>query len=343
MQAYHVPGVKGMIKLDAMENPYLWPDGLKQRWLSELASVEVNRYPDPNAIELKERLREVLDIPDSMSIMLGNGSDELIQIIALAMSQGDRTFLTVEPGFVMYRAITVATGAHFEGVPLDTEEFTLDRNAILAAIEKYDPAIVFLAYPNNPTGNMFDEKVIVDVIRAAPGLVVLDEAYYAFSGQSFMAHLGELDNLLLMRTLSKSGLAGLRLGVLIGSNDWLGELEKLRLPYNINSLSQKTAEFILSHHELLEEQARQICDSRDALFDQLSNLDGIKTWPSAANFILFRSLKIKANVIYSNLEQQGILIKNLHGSYPSLEQCLRVTVGTEDENALFIEALSKSF
>ena len=339
MKAYHVADASGKVKLDAMENPYTWPDQLKQQWLAELKEVDVNRYPDAYAVTLQERLRETMSIPDDMSIILGNGSDELIQIIAMAMAQADSTYLAPEPSFVMYQAIAEMVNVRFVGVPLDGDEFSLDRDAMLGAINKHQPAIVFLAYPNNPTGNLFDENIILDVIQAAPGVVVLDEAYHAFSGKSFMLRLGEFDNLLVMRTLSKSGLAGLRLGLLAGPDDWLTELDKLRLPYNINSLSQKTAEFILSQKDVLDGQAQKICLSRDTLCSQLSDIDGIKVWPSVANFILFRSTTKQANDIYQGLQQEGVLIKNLHGSHPVLDQCLRVTVGPGDENTKFLVAL----
>jgi len=342
MKAYTVPNAEGLIKLDAMENPYSWSDDLKQRWLSELSQIEVNRYPDAHASVLKSKIREVMNVPDDMSIMLGNGSDELILVIALAMAQTDRVFLAPEPSFVMYGAITATTGAEYKCVPLDANDFSLDGDAMLAAINEFQPAVIFLAFPNNPTGNLFDENIIIDVIKNAPGLVVLDEAYNIFSRKSFIDRLNEFDNCILMRTFSKSGLAGLRLGYLIGSEEWISELEKIRLPYNINSLSQRTAEFILANNNVLDEQANKICKDRDKLFSQLSAIDGINVWPSEANFILFKVLTREADRIFENLKQQGLLIKNLNGHHSMLSQCLRVTIGTEDENVAFITALKNS-
>ncbi len=342
MQAYTVPNAEGLIKLDAMENPYSWPDDLKQRWLSELSQIEINRYPDAHASVLKSKIREVMNVPDDMSIMLGNGSDELILIIALAMAQTDRVFLAPEPSFVMYEAITATTGAEYKCVPLDANDFSLDSAAMLAAINEFQPAVIFLAFPNNPTGNLFDENIIIDVIKNAPGLVVLDEAYNIFSRKSFIDRLNEFDNCILMRTFSKSGLAGLRLGYLIGSKEWISELEKIRLPYNINSLSQRTAEFILENNNTLDEQAIKICKEREKLFSKLSAIDNLNVWPSEANFILFKVLAREADKIFENLKQQGLLIKNLNSHHPMLSQCLRVTIGTEDENVAFIKALKNS-
>jgi len=337
--AYHVPDAGGLIKLDAMENPYLLPVELRETIMEVISGAEINRYPDPDASDLKQSLRGVMDIPEGMEIMLGNGSDELIQIIALAVAHSGKTILAPEPGFVMYKIIADTVGAKYVGVDLNRDDFSLDGEAMLSAIEKYQPAIVFLAYPNNPTGNLFDEETINQIIYAAPGLVILDEAYSAFSEKSFMQRLGEFDNFLVMRTLSKSGLAGLRLGILVGPVLWLEQLDKLRLPYNINTLSQKLAELILSRYEILEQQAEIICTNRSKLFEQLQEIDGIHPWQSSANFILFKSMDKSADVVSAALLEQGILIKNVSASFPVLKDCLRVTVGTEAENKAFISAL----
>jgi histidinol-phosphate aminotransferase len=237
LKAYAVPDATGLIKLDAMENPYTFPDNLRSEWLRVLQQVDLNRYPDPAARRLKDALRTALDIPPSMSVLLGNGSDELIQLIAMALAQPGRVVLAPVPTFVMYDMIATFTGMRFVGVPL-TPDFDLDLSAMLAAIRLHRPAVIFLAYPNNPTGNLFDEGAMRQILKASDGLVVVDEAYHAFAGVSFMQHLDEYANLVVMRTLSKQGLAGLRLGILAGDSAWLDEFDKLRLPYNINSLTQ---------------------------------------------------------------------------------------------------------
>ena len=340
--AYHVPDAEGFIKLDAMENPYCLPDELRGEILDAISGSEINRYPDPDASNLKRSLRKAMGIPESMEIMLGNGSDELIQIIALAVAHSGESILAPQPGFVMYKIIADTVGARFVGVDLWHDDFSLDTEAMLLAIKQYQPAVVFLAYPNNPTGNLFDENSISEIIDAAPGLVVLDEAYSAFSEKSFMQRLGEFDNLLVMRTLSKSGLAGLRLGILIGPALWLEQLDKLRLPYNINTLSQKLAELILSRYDILEKQAEAICASRSSLFKQLQAIDDVHPWQSFANFILFKSTNKSADVVSAALIEQGILIKNVSSNFPALKDCLRVTVGTEDENEAFIAALKSA-
>ena len=341
LKAYHVPDATGLIKLDAMENPYFWPDALKREWLDTLQPVALNRYPDPEARRLRARLCTALAIPNGMEPLLGNGSDELIQIILMAVARPGAVVLAPTPTFVMYEMIATFTGMKFAGVPL-APDFSLDMPAMLKEIEKVRPAVIFLAYPNNPTGNLFSRADIVCVIERAPGLVVLDEAYHAFAGQSFMDQLDKYDNLLVMRTLSKQGLAGLRLGVLAGPRPWLEEFNKVRLPYNIGVLTQASAEFALAHFMHLDEQAGLIRAERESLLKSLTALKGIRAWPSQTNFILFRVEQGKADRVFEGLRQRGVLIKNMNSAGGMLKDCLRVTVGTPEETAAFMKALEAS-
>ncbi|MCU7968821.1 MAG: aminotransferase class I/II-fold pyridoxal phosphate-dependent enzyme, partial [gamma proteobacterium symbiont of Bathyaustriella thionipta] len=199
LSAYHVPDPGQMIKLDAMENPYLWPESMQQQWLSQLSEVPVNRYPDPSAAKLTKRLEQVMNVPQGMCSILGNGSDELIQIICMALSKPDNVVMAPEPTFVMYQIIARFTNMKYQGIPLDSH-FQLDMAAMTEAIEIHQPAVIFLAYPNNPTGNLFSEQDVKTIIEMAPGLVVVDEAYHAFAGHSFMPMLSDYDNLVVMRT-----------------------------------------------------------------------------------------------------------------------------------------------
>ena len=338
IQAYHVADPGTLIKLDAMENPYGWPEAMQQEWLTLLREVPLNRYPDPAARELLPLLREAMEVPTEMAVLLGNGSDEIIQMLALALGGEGRTIMAAEPGFVMYRMIAAFSGLNYCGVPL-AEDFSLDREAMLAAIEKHDPAVIYLAYPNNPTGNLFDEQSMLEIIRAANGVVVVDEAYHAFAGKSFIGRLGEFDNLLVMRTLSKLGLAGLRLGMLAGPSAWLEQIDKVRLPYNINVLTQASAAFALRHREVFEQQTRTLREERGQLLQALISLDGVTPYPSAANFILFRVGPGRANAVFESLRAQGVLIKNMKASEGPLADCLRVTVGSPEENDAFMSAL----
>ncbi|MDH5483873.1 MAG: histidinol-phosphate transaminase [Gammaproteobacteria bacterium] len=340
LSAYHVPDPGEMIKLDAMENPFHLPDGLIRQWQDLMRDVPLNRYPDPSARELTRRLREVMDVPEGQAVILGNGSDELIQIMAMSVAEKGRVIMAPEPGFVMYKMIATFVAMDYVGVPLNTD-FSLDLEAMLAAIKRHQPALIFLAYPNNPTANLFDEAAIVEIIKASPGLVVIDEAYHPFACTSFMGRLGEFDNLLVMRTVSKMGLAGLRLGLLAGPEKWLAEFDKVRLPYNINVLTQMTASFVLQHADVFEQQAKTIRQQREWLLTELAAFDGLEVFPSRANFILVRLKVGDANAVFAALKDAGILIKNLHPSGGMLEQCLRITVGTPEENQALLVSLNK--
>jgi histidinol-phosphate aminotransferase len=339
LAAYHVPDARGMVKLDAMENPYGLPADLRREIAARIADVAVNRYPDPAAGDLKAQLRAAMGVPHGMELVLGNGSDELIQMLTLAVARPVAVILGIEPSFVMFRMVAQWCGVRFVGVDL-TPDFALDAERLLVAIETHQPALLFIAYPNNPTGNLFDAAVIERVIGRAPGLVVIDEAYAPFADASFMPRLGDYPNLLVMRTVSKIGLAGLRLGMLAGRAEWLNHLDKLRLPYNINVLTQAVAHQVLRHHRLLADQAGAIRTERVHLFESLRRIGGVQPYPSAANFILFRVTA--AQQTFDRLNARGVLIKKLHGAHPLLDGCLRVTVGTPQENERFVTALKES-
>jgi histidinol-phosphate aminotransferase len=339
LSAYHVQPAAGLIKLDAMENPYTWPEELREEWVALLRGIDVNRYPDPTAGALSARLGEAMQVPPGMRVLLGNGSDELIQMIAMALAGPSRCVLSVDPGFVMYRMIATFCGMHYVGVPLREADFALDLPAVLQAMEAHQPAVVFLAYPNNPTGNLFDEEAVLEVIRAAPGLVVVDEAYAPFTEASFISRLGRFDNLLVMRTVSKMGLAGLRLGLLAGPPAWLDQFDKVRLPYNINVLTQASAELALRHKALFDAQTSAIRAERERLAAALAALPGVRVYPSAANFLLLRTPPGQALAWFEGLRARGILIKKLDGAHPLLADCLRPTVGTPQENDALIAGL----
>jgi histidinol-phosphate aminotransferase len=340
LSAYHVPPAAGLIKLDAMENPWPWPAELQAEWLQVLQAAALNRYPDPTAAELQSVLRTAMEVPDDAQVMLGNGSDELIQMIVQTVAEPGRVIMAPEPTFVMYRQIATLCGLAFSGVPLNAD-FSLDRERLLAAIGEQQPAVIFLAYPNNPTGNLYDVDIMREVLAAAGGLVVVDEAYAPFTDASFMSSLGEFDNLLVLRTVSKLGLAGLRLGMLAGMPAWLEQIDKTRLPYNIGTLNQLTGSFALRHKALFDEQARAIRAEREKLFAGLCEFEGLAVYPSEANFILLRTPAGRADALYAGLQSAGILIKNLHGSADALQDCLRVTVGLPDENRAFLDALAR--
>lgn len=337
LAAYAVAPADGMVKLDAMENPYRLPSALAEDLGRRLAAVAVNRYPDPRATPLKAVLREAMGIPEALPIVLGNGSDELLQAIAIALARPGAVMLSLEPSFVMYRMSATLAGMRYVGVPLQPD-FSIDLPAVLAAIAAHRPALIWVAYPNNPTGNLFPREVVEAIVQAAPGLVVIDEAYYPFAGgATWLPECARRDNVVVVRTVSKLGLAGLRLGFATGPADWIGELEKVRLPYNVNALTLVAGEFLLAHREALEAQCRMIVAERARLEAGLDSIAGVERFPSAANFVLARVPDAKR--AFEGLKARKILVRNLHGHHPLLGQCLRFTVGTPDENAALLAAL----
>ena len=340
LDAYQVPDPAGLVKLDAMENPYVWPRDLREQWSRRLREVSVNRYPDPRARPLADALRDTMAIPADAGLILGNGSDEIIQMLALTLGGAGRTLLTVEPGFAMYEMIARFTGMDYAGVPLTAPDFGLDVEAVIDAIGQSEPALVFIAVPNNPTGNLFGEEDLLRIIGAAPGLVVIDEAYAPFTDATLLPRVGEFPNLAVMRTVSKMGLAGLRLGLLAGPPEWTVEIDKTRLPYNINVLTQESAAFALRHKQVLDDQTQRIRADRGILFEALERQDGVRPYPSDANFILFRTGPVSGPRVHAGLRERGVLIKNLDGAHPLLRDCLRVTVGTPEENRRFLGALA---
>ncbi len=336
LKAYHVPEPQGMVKLDAMENPYLLPEPLRRELADALARVALNRYPEPSGEKLRALIARKMDLPAGMSLMLGNGSDELLQIVATALARPGAPMMYPAPTFVMYSMYAAFTGMRAVGVPL-REDFTLDADGFIARMQAERPALVFLAYPNNPTGTLYPEADVMAVIKACEGLVVVDEAYHAFAGKTFMQRLGEFPNLVVTRTVSKLGLAGIRLGYLAARPEWVEQFNKVRSPYNVNVLTQAAAEFMLERLEVLEEQAGRIRAERAKLAQDLQAVKAVTVFPSAANFLLVRvpdAVRVDAS-----LRKQGVLVKNLH---PSLPQCLRITVGTPDENRILLSALREA-
>jgi len=340
--AYAVPDARGLLKLDAMENPFPWPgEDLQEAWFDALKGQTLNRYPDPLARELSARLRVAHGLPERAGCLLGNGSDELIQILITAIQGSGRPVVSPTPTFVMYEVIARSLGVPFIGVPL-ARDFSLDLDALLATIAETRPAIVFLAYPNNPTGVLYPVDAIAAVVAANPGLTVLDEAYAPFSGHSFLPEAGTPSNLLVLRTLSKLGLAGLRLGYLAADPLWIEALDRLRLPYNIGSLAQRSALFALEHGDRLEAQAAILRAERGRLSAALCVVPGVlQVYPSAANFLLFQVAPGQGSAAHAGLRTAGILIKNLDAPGTVLADHLRVTVGTPEQNTRFLAALAE--
>lgn len=341
MQAYQVPDASGLIKLDAMENPYAFPKALKQQWLEVLKSVELNRYPNPHASELKKTFQQAFSLSPKHELMFGNGSDELIQLLIMAVAKPGASILTVTPSFSMYKLIAEYVGVNVVEVPLQQDSFALQLDVLLAEMQAHQPAVTFLASPNNPTGTLWPQDQVEEIIKHATGIVVIDEAYAPFASYSMMSLVEQYPHALMMRTVSKMGLAGLRLGWMLGDAQWMGELNKMRLPYNINALTQASANFSLQNIAVFNEQAKQICQQREKLSNAMQSMQNLHVFPSEANFILFKVLSGTADEVFASLLNNKIIIKNVSNNH-LLENCLRVTVGTEDENQAFIKALEFS-
>jgi histidinol-phosphate aminotransferase len=338
MTSYPVPDATGFVKLDAMENPYTLPDALARQLGDHLAGVALNRYPAPRPAALIEKLKRVMGVPAGCGVLLGNGSDEIISMIAVACAKPGAKLLAPVPAFVMYQMSAKFAQIEFVGVP-HRADLTLDTAAMLAAIAEHRPAVVYLAYPNNPTGTLYPEEDIERIIAAAgQSLVVIDEAYQPFAQKSWLPRVLEFGNVVVMRTVSKLGLAGIRLGYLAGSPLWLDELDKVRPPYNVNVLTQAAAEFMLDHiDDVLEAQAADLRAERTRLADAVAALPGTTVFPSAANFLLVRVPD--ADAVFETLLAARILVKNVSKIHPLLANCLRLTVGTPDENAQMLAAL----
>jgi histidinol-phosphate aminotransferase len=336
LKAYHVADAEGMVKLDAMENPYPLPSAMRAELAQVLSRVELNRYPEPSARKLRELIARKMKVPSGMELLLGNGSDDLIQMVALALARPGAVMMYPAPTFVMYAMNATFTGMRGVGVPL-REDYSFDAAAFIERMRTEKPALVFLAYPNNPTGVLYPEEELVEVIKACPGLVVVDEAYHVFARRSFMPRLAEFPNLVVVRTVSKLGLAGIRLGYMAGRPEWIREFNKVRQAYNVNVLTQAAALFVLERLEVLEEQAARIRADRAALGKAMAALPGARVFPSEANFFLVRVGD--ADATYEALKRQGVLVRNLH---PGLKDCLRINVGTPDENRILLTALREA-
>jgi histidinol-phosphate aminotransferase len=278
-------------------------------------------------------------MPDDCDSMLGNGSDELISLIAMACDVPGSTVLAPVPGFVMYSLAAKLQGLRFVGVPT-TASFELDLPAMLAAVREHRPGVVYLAYPNNPTANLWDDAAIDAIIDAAPGLVVIDEAYQPFSSRSYLDGLARHPHVLLMRTMSKFGLAGVRIGYLIGRRPLIAQIDKLRPPFNVSVLNCETALFALDHVDEYQRQAAVIRAERDSLLQQLTALPGVEPFPSQANMILARVPD--SQKAFEGMKARGVLVKNVAFLHPLLHNCVRLTVGTPEENVKMMDALKAS-
>ena len=378
MSSYHVAESKQMIKLDAMENPYRLPQNIRKKLGDAISELALNRYPDPAATRLLAIIRDHFSVPDSLDLLLGNGSDELIMMLMQTFSGKNRAIMAPSPSFVMYKIMALTTGYEFIDAPLK-DDFSLDVELMNSIAKEQKPVLTFLACPNNPTGNNFSKDDIDSIVENSSGLVVIDEAYFPFSDFSYQEYLQDYENVVLIRTVSKMGLAGIRLGYMVGTPAMVEQINKVRLPYNINSMTQAAAEILLENQfssnywtgtgnksnkysanglpmkfasmspdeqdqyldevQVFANQVREIMVGRRWLYGKMLKIDCLHLYPTHANFILFKLLKGEAKDLFDHLHSNGILIKYFADKEGALHNCLRVTVGTLEENEAFIEAL----
>ena len=335
--AYQVPDATGMIKLDAMENPYQWPESLRADLAERLAHIAFNRYPDPQANGVRGPLREFMNIPDELEMLFGNGSDEIIALLIANLIGSGRSVCAPDPSFVMFQVLASQYSVPFRALPLDAS-LDIDLAGWMDALVEADPALIFIPQPNNPTGNLFSKDRLTEIVESTQALVVIDEAYTAFTDADFLDWAVTYPNVVVMRTLSKVGLAGSRFGMLIGHPDWISEFEKTRLPYNINILSQTAVQYALEHATILNEQSQRIREERSRLTLGLSER-GFEVWPSEANFVVMGCRENQARPLFDALKEHRILVKCLDGSHPRLKDTLRVTVGAPEETDALLAAL----
>lgn len=340
LKAYHVENIDCAVKLHANENPFPPPEELLTACEGELSGFKLNRYPDPACQSLRQTLAKRLQV-SADNLVVGNGSDEIIQILMQIFCDAGDKVAFPDPTFAMYSIIAEGMGLQPVAYPLD-ERWDFQADAFMEMVEKQNPKILFFSFPNNPTGNCFSQPEIKKVIERFRGIVVADEAYYDFSKKTFIHDLRTHNNLVILRSLSKIGLAGLRVGYGIADPYIIEQINKIRLPYNSNTISQAISEKVLSNFSSIQKQIDWIIQERERLVNALANIKSLTVYPSNSNFILFRVDRQPA-ALFKKLMEKGILIRDLN-SHPRLKGCMRVTIGSREENDQFllqIEALTQ--
>ncbi|NPB05045.1 MAG: histidinol-phosphate transaminase [Aquificae bacterium] len=338
LKAYRTETTPARIRLSSNELPYDLPRWLKERIKKELAQIPFNRYPDPYATELREVLAELWGVKPE-NLLLGNGSDELILYLQTAVGELYEGVAYPIPTFPMYRVVADTLGRPVYEVPLD-ENLDLDEGAFERVLEDYRPALLFISYPNNPTGNLFSREKLERLRKKVP-LMVSDEAYFDFCGETYLPEaVDAAQNVVVLRTLSKVGLASLRVGALIADEAFVKELLKVKMPFNVTYPSQVVAKVVLTEGlEFIRWAVERVVAERERLTAELSKMEGVEVFPSKANFFLFKT-PFEADAVHRLLLEEGVLVRNV--SYlPGLDGFLRVGVGKPEENDAFLEALRK--
>ena len=337
VKAYTLAARRAPVKLNQNENPFDLPEPVKRRVVERALARPWSRYPEFDPRELREALAAFSGWRAD-GVIAGNGSNELIEALLLVtVSPGTRVVLP-EPTFTLYALLTRMLGGEVVSVPLG-ERFEYDAPALVGAARETDAALTIVCSPNNPTGTALRVEDVARLCAESDGLVVVDEAYHEFSGRSAVPLLREHPNLIVLRTFSKAmAMAGLRVGYLLAAPELVVEIDKARLPYNLNFFSQAAALAALDERETLHAVVQRLIGLRDELFRALASIPGVRPVPSEANFILFELSEAAPKAVFEALHRDGVLVRDVT-AYPRLERWLRVSVGSEAENARFLAAL----
>ena len=338
-EGYHSPQVEVEVRLNTNESPLPPPAAWLEELQREIGRIPFHRYPDRSAAELRQGLADLHGVSPDM-VFCANGSNEVLQTLLLTYGGPGRTAACFEPTYALHSHIARITRTGVaEGER--NADFTLDPVEVKRVLAEHDPAITFLCSPNNPTGRAEPPETVADVVAAAPGLVVLDEAYGQFAPWSAMGMVGEREPVLVVRTFSKTwSMAAARLGYLVGPSEVVAELEKRILPYHLDAMTQAAGRLALRYRDEMEERVSAIVEERGRFAASLADLP-VDTWPSQANFILFRPRHEDGDEVWRRLVDRSVLVRNC-ASWPRLEGCLRVTVGAPAENDAFLGALTEA-
>lgn len=329
------------VKLNANENPYGLPEEIIEEILSKAKNLEYSRYPNANSVKLSETVSSFWGL-NRDNIVIGNGSDELIDYLIKAFSEKGRRIITTAPSFAMYKIYSIINGSIFVQIPLGQNNFSLNEDKILEEAKKENSSIVFIAYPNAPTGNYFAEDKIIKIIEESGCLVVVDEAYYEFGEKTFIPLISQYDNLVILRTFSKAySLASLRVGYLLSNPEIINEIRKVKSPFNVNTFSQLAAQVVFENKEILKDGIKKIIEERKKLINRINELSPFKAHPSQTNFVLVEvGSKENSDLVYNNLLKQGILVQTISDpAFSTSRYFLRITVGNEEENDILIKGL----
>lgn len=341
IEPYDPKYIPADVMISANENSADVPFELRREIEREIRRVAFNRYPDPLANDLRDLIAEANGL-DRDQVLMSNGGDELLFGLALAWGGPGRKFLNMPPTFSVYKNNAQLTNTTIVDVPR-LPDFSIDEDAVIERLQQGDIDYTIVTSPNNPSGNRVHTAFVKRMLEAADTLVMVDEAYFEFSRHTVRHLLERYDNLVILRTFSKAfSLAGVRMGYVFGSADVLREFKKVRQPYSVDAVSQAIARVVYANRSEFEHGIDQIIEQRSRLFDELSAMEAVEPFPSDANYILFRlAAGIDAGQVWQRLLDAGVLVRDFSRS-PGLENCLRVSIGSPEENTRFLEELGKA-